>query len=119
MSHVELDLSADVVTLTGRLVDIESVSCNEQAIADAVEAALAPLPHLTLTRRGPTGVPHTDLGRSERVVLAAPLDTAPLNETLPSRNDGTNLHGLGTCDMKGGDAVILRLAATVPEPTRD
>jgi len=29
------------------------------------------------------------------------------------------LHGLGTCDMKGGDAVILRLAATVPEPTLD
>ena len=39
--------------------------------------------------------------------------------TCPSRNDGTHLHGLGTCDMKGGDAVILRLAATVPEPVRD
>src|SRR5690606_19813853 len=29
------------------------------------------------------------------------------------------LHGLGTCDMKGGVAVILRLAATLVEPDRD
>ena len=35
-----LDLSADVVTLTQQLVDIESVSHHEQEIADAVEAAL-------------------------------------------------------------------------------
>ena len=43
----------------------------------------------------------------------------PLNDNLPSRNDGELLHGLGTCDMKGGDAVILKLAADVPEPVRD
>ena len=47
MGRMDLDLTADVVTLTEQLVDIESVSRNEQAIADAVEAALAPLPHLT------------------------------------------------------------------------
>ena len=40
----DLDLTADVVDLTVQLVDIESVSRNEQAIADAVEAALAALP---------------------------------------------------------------------------
>src|SRR5215475_1987800 len=119
MGHVELDLGADVVTLTGQLVDIESVSGNERAIADAVEAALAPLPHLTVTRRGHTVVARTDLGRGERVVVAGHLDTVPLNDNLPSRNDGTNLHGLGACDMKGGDAVILRLAASVAEPARD
>ncbi len=119
MDAVDLDLSADVVTLTERLVDIESVSKNERAIADAVEAALAALPHLTLTRRGNTVVARTDLGRGERVVLAGHLDTVPLNDNLPSRNDGTLLHGLGTCDMKSGDAVILKLAASLPEPNRD
>ncbi len=119
MGPVELDLTADVVALTEQLVDIESVSRNEQVIADAVEAALSPLSHLTLTRRGNTVVARTELGRGERVVLAGHLDTVPLNDNLPSRNDGTHLHGLGTCDMKGGDAVILRLAATVPEPHRD
>ena len=119
MDVVDLDLSDDVVTLTERLVDIESVSRDERQITDAVEAALAPLPHLSVLRRGNTVVARTDLGRGERVVLAGHLDTVPLNDNLPSCNDGTLLHGLGSCDMKSGDAVILRLAATVPEPVRD
>ena len=114
-----LDLTADAVTLTEQLVNIESVSLNELAIADAVESALRPLPHLTVTRHGNTVVARTDLGRGERVVIAGHLDTVPLNDNLPARRDGELLHGLGTCDMKGGDAVILRLAATVPEPNRD
>jgi succinyl-diaminopimelate desuccinylase len=116
---VHLDLTSDVVTLCEQLVDIPSVSRDEQQITDAVEAALAPLPHLSVLRRGNTVVARTDLGRGERVVLAGHLDTVPLNDNLPSRNDGTLLHGLGSCDMKSGDAVILRLAATVPEPVRD
>ncbi len=114
-----LDLSADVVTLTRQLVDIESVSLGEQAIADAVEAALRALPHLEVTRRGHTVVARTHLGRGERVVIAGHLDTVPVNGNLPSRLEDGVLHGLGTCDMKGGDAVILRLAATLPEPVRD
>ena len=114
-----LDLTADAVTLTRQLVDIESVSRNEQAIADAVERALRPLPHLTVTRHGHTVVARTDLGRAERVVIAGHLDTVPVNANLPSRLEDGILHGLGSCDMKGGDAVILRVAATVPEPNRD
>jgi succinyl-diaminopimelate desuccinylase len=114
-----LDLTADAVTLTEQLVDIESVSLDEREIADAVEQALSAYPHLTVTRRGNTVVARTDLGRGERVVIAGHLDTVPVNDNLPSRREGGILHGLGTCDMKGGDAVILRLAATVPEPNRD
>lgn len=116
-----LDLGTDAVTLTRQLCDIESVSLDEVAIADAVEAALASLPHLTITRRGNTVVARTDLGRGERVVIAGHLDTVPVNDNFPSRLDEATglLHGLGTCDMKGGDAVMLRLAATVPEPVRD
>jgi succinyl-diaminopimelate desuccinylase len=44
--EVGLDLQADAVTLTRALCDIESVSGNEQEIADAVEAALRGLAHL-------------------------------------------------------------------------
>lgn len=116
-----LDLSTDVVTLTRQLVDIESVSRDEKVIADAVEVALAALPHLLVSRHGNTVVARTDLGRAERVVIAGHLDTVPVNANLPSRLDEATgiLHGLGTCDMKGGDAVILRLAATVPQPVHD
>jgi len=43
----------------------------------------------------------------------------PLNHNLPARNDGTRLHGLGSCDMKGGVAVALRLAHDLATPNRD
>jgi len=115
----ELDLSADVVTLTAALVDIESVSKNEATIADAVESALQRLVHLCVERDGHTVVARTDLGRAERVVVAGHLDTVPVNRNLPSRLTGDTLHGLGSCDMKGGVAVGLRLAQTLPEPNRD
>lgn len=114
-----LDLTADVVTLTEQLVNMESVSHDEAAIADAIEEVLRTLPHLTVTRRGHTIVARTDLDRPERVVIAGHIDTVPLNDNLPARRDGGILHGLGTCDMKGGDAVMLKLAADVPEPNRD
>jgi succinyl-diaminopimelate desuccinylase len=121
MSAPALDLTADAVTLTRQLCDIQSVSHDEREIADAVEAALRGLPHLTVERRGNTVVARTELGRPSRVVLAGHLDTVPVNANFPSRLDeGTGiLHGLGTCDMKAGDAVILRLAATLAEPVHD
>jgi succinyl-diaminopimelate desuccinylase len=114
-----LDLTADVVTLTEQLVDIESVSGNEDAVADAVEAELRGLGHLDVVRFGNTIVARTHHGRPERVVIAGHLDTVPVNDNLPARRDEEHLHGLGTCDMKGGVAVALRLAATMPKTSRD
>jgi succinyl-diaminopimelate desuccinylase len=114
-----IDLTADAVTLTQQLVDIESVSGNEAAIADAIEQALSGYAHLTVQRFGHTLVARTDLGREERVVIAGHIDTVPVNGNLPSRLTDTDLHGLGSCDMKGGAAIALRTAATVPEPNRD
>ena len=114
-----LDLTTDAAALTEQLVNIESVSLHEQEIADAVETALRGLGHLQVSRHGNNIVARTDLGRAERVVIAGHLDTVPLNDNLPARREGGLLHGLGTCDMKGGDAVMLRIAATVAEPNRD
>src|SRR5689334_25275077 len=116
---MSLDLSSDVVSLTEAVVDIESVSQHEQELADAIEEALGRIPHLEVTRHGNSLVARTDLGRDERVVIAGHIDTVPLNDNLPVRNDGTMLHGLGTCDMKAGVAVALRLAATVTAPLQD
>ena len=112
-SEAVLDLEADVVTLARQLVDIPSVSHHEQVIADAVERELRARPHLDVVRHGHTIVARTHLGRDERVVIAGHLDTVPANDNLPSRLADGLLHGLGSCDMKGGDAVILRLAAAV------
>jgi len=114
-----LDLTLDAVTLTEQLVNIESVSGNEQEIADAVEAALRGLNHLEVTRRANNVVARTGHGHGERVVIAGHLDTVPLNDNLPARRDDSRMHGLGTCDMKSGCAVALRLAATMPVTNRD
>ncbi|MBB3661876.1 MULTISPECIES: succinyl-diaminopimelate desuccinylase [Prauserella salsuginis group] len=117
-----LDLHADPVDLTAALVDIPSESTHEQTIADAVEAALrSQAPHLEVVRNGDAVLARTNLGRPSRVVLAGHLDTVPENANLPSRrsDDGTTMYGLGTVDMKGGDAVFLHLAATLTEPERD
>jgi succinyl-diaminopimelate desuccinylase len=119
MPPATLDLSQDVVALTEDLVNIESVSGDEQRIADAVETALRALDHLEVQRFGHTVVARTDQGRDERVVIAGHLDTVPVNDNLPARRDESRLHGLGACDMKGGVAVALRLAATMPVTNRD
>jgi succinyl-diaminopimelate desuccinylase len=114
-----LDLGVDTVQLTEDLVNIESVSGHEQEIADAVEAALREVDHLEVQRFGHTVVARTNQGRAERVVIAGHIDTVPLNANLPARRDEHALHGLGACDMKGGVAVALRLAATMPVTNRD
>ncbi|HEX4976691.1 MAG TPA: succinyl-diaminopimelate desuccinylase [Nocardioides sp.] len=119
MARMGLDLTVDAVQLTEDLVNIESVSRNEAAIADAIESALGDVGHLTVRRFGNTIVARTDLGRAERVVVAGHIDTVPVNDNLPARREGGLLHGLGTCDMKGGVAIALRTAATLPEPNRD
>jgi succinyl-diaminopimelate desuccinylase len=117
---VSLDLTADPVKLTAALVDIPSVSGDEMALADAVQAALATqAPHLRLQRCGNTVLARTELGRPQRVLLAGHLDTVPIADNLPSRSCGDLLYGCGTSDMKSGDAMILHLAATVPEPVHD
>ena len=114
-----LDLTQDVRALTAAIVDIESVSGAERPLADAVEKALAALPHLKVDRSGETIVARTELGRPERVLIAGHLDTVPVADNLPSRVEGDLLYGCGTSDMKAGVAVALKLAATVPAPNKD
>ncbi|MGI8435213.1 MAG: succinyl-diaminopimelate desuccinylase [Nocardioidaceae bacterium] len=114
-----LDLNADVVDLTAALVDVESVSGNEGPITDAIQSALEEVGWLDLWRHRDTLVARTTLDRAERVVVAGHVDTVPVNANLPSRIDGGRLHGLGSCDMKGGVAVALKLASSLAEPTRD
>jgi len=114
-----LERGLDPVTLTERLVDIPSVSGDEERIADAVEELLRGCTHLEVQRFGHTVVARTHQGRAERVVLAGHLDTVPVNDNLPSRREDGVLHGLGSCDMKGGVAVALHLATTMAETNRD
>ena len=119
MRVMGLDLTSDVVALTAALVDVESVSGDEARLADLVHEALAAQPHLKVERVGNNVLARTDLGRDRRVLLAGHLDTVPIADNVPSRQVGDLLYGCGTSDMKSGDAVILHLAATLPEPAYD
>jgi succinyl-diaminopimelate desuccinylase len=118
-----LDLSASSIELTRALCDIESVSGNETALADAIHAALSGADHLEVLRDGDAIVARTMLGRPQRVVIAGHIDTVPVNDNLPTRYETTNgrdyLWGRGTVDMKAGVAVQLKLAAEIANPKVD
>jgi len=126
--HAPLDLNVSMPELTRALLDYESVSGNEQPIADAVHTALSFCPHLQLTRDGDAIIARTEFpplpgaeGERTRIILAGHLDTVPLPTgqgslgTVPStvrEEDGHSvLYGRGATDMKGGVAVQLKLAA--------
>ena len=116
----DLDLRRDPAELTAALVDIPSVSGTEGPIADAVEAALR------ATARGSrwcgSGTRCWPAPSSAgRPGCCWPGTSTPCRspDNVPSRTDGDLLHGCGTTDMKSGDAMLLHLAATLPEPSRD
>lgn len=113
-----LDLCADPVDLTAALVDVASVSGDEQRLTDLVEEALRTT-SLEVQRDGNVVVARSHLGRGQRVLLAGHLDTVPIADNVPSRREGERLLGCGTSDMKSGDAVLLHLAATLPAPAYD
>lgn len=118
-----LDIHAGVVDLTRALCDIESVSGDEGRLADAVHETLTATPGWGVLRHGNAVVARTTGSRPHRVVLAGHLDTVPVADNLPVRLQGDetsgSLHGRGTVDMKGGVAVMLRLAATLVDPAHE
>ncbi len=117
---MSLEISTNLTELTMAICNIESVSGNEARLADAVASALSAFAHLEIIRDGNAVVAKTNLGREQRVVIAGHLDTVPVANNLPA-----TLHhfereqviiGRGTVDMKGGIAVMLKLAAELSEP---
>ncbi len=118
----KLNLLQDPVDLTAALVDIESVSHNETAIADAVEVALREVAQadesIEILRIDNNVIARTHRGLPQRVILAGHLDTVPTADNVPSTRGvdaqgRDTLFGCGTVDMKSGDAVYLHAFATL------
>lgn len=111
---------SDLVALTRAICDIPSVSGDEKALADAIEALLRGCAHLEVLRDGDALVARTNLGRDRRVVVAGHIDTVPIADNLPTRlagaGDDAVLWGRGTVDMLGGVAVALALAVELGAP---
>jgi succinyl-diaminopimelate desuccinylase len=115
-----LDLTQPIEALLCQLVDIASVSHDEERLADAVQEALASLPMFAVERLGNNVVARTESGSAERVVVAGHLDTvSPAGNTrariAPDSAGRRAVHGIGACDMKGGVAAMLVSLARLHE----
>jgi succinyl-diaminopimelate desuccinylase len=90
---------------------VPSESHHETEFAKIVEERLRTrAPSLAMDTVGASVIARTQLGRDRRVVLGGHLDTVPANGNQIPKVEGDVLHGLGSADMKGGLAILLRLA---------
>jgi acetylornithine deacetylase len=105
----------DVVHLTRRLIDIESITGNERAAGEAVFAELA---SLAGRYNGSAERMEVEPGRfnvyahwgNPVVTLSTHIDTVP--PFFPSREDEENVWGRGACDAKG---IIASMVCAVEE----
>jgi succinyl-diaminopimelate desuccinylase len=91
------------------LVAISSVSRHEAALASFVEGRLREATYLTVERVGDNVVARTTGHHATRVLVAGHLDTVP-GDASATAIVGSELRGVGACDMKGSLAVMLAVA---------
>lgn len=112
-------LPEDLLALTARLVDIASPSRDEGPFVAWLEENLTRLGHLEVERVGDNLVARTRVGHARRIILAGHTDTVPAVGNERARIEGDRLWGVGATDMKGGLAVMLALARSLPATAVD
>lgn len=93
--------------LTLELVAVPSVTGEEAALADLVEARCRAFPGARVERLGNAVVVRTGVGDGAAVALVGHLDTVPPWPDHRASRQGLRVIGRGGADMKGGDAAIL------------
>lgn len=110
MSPSDGALEAALVAETLRLCAIPSVTGDERAAADYVEAELRGTPW-AVERVGDTVLARTPADGRPLILLVGHTDTVPPKPTDGApRREGDRIIGLGASDMKSGLAVMLELA---------
>lgn len=112
-------LPVDLLALTADMVARPSESRLEGPFVDWLEGELRPLTWLTVDRVGDNLVARSNLGCDRRIILAGHTDTVPANGNETPRIEGQTLWGLGSTDMKGGLAIQLALAQSLPATAVD
>jgi succinyl-diaminopimelate desuccinylase len=108
-----------MAALALELVEVPSVTGEESALADLVEARCRTLPGTAVERLGNAVVARTGPPEAAAPALVGHLDTVPPWPGHEPRRDRDRVIGRGAADMKGGDAAILAVleraaAAGVP-----
>jgi succinyl-diaminopimelate desuccinylase len=107
-------ISSDTLAdLLETLVNIPSETGQEAAIADWVHERLKSLTRGQTERSQQSVVWRGPRGARPLVVLAGHLDTVPANGNAKARREEGNLYGLGSSDMKSGDAIMIALLETL------
>ena len=91
------------------LVAIGSVSRNESILASHVDTQLRTNPSLDVERIGDNVIARTSGMHSTRLLVAGHLDTVP-GDAGDAMIVGSQLRGVGACDMKGSLSVMLSMA---------
>jgi acetylornithine deacetylase len=101
----------DLIPLTRALIDIESVTGNERAVADFLYEYLSRLgPVERMPVEGDRFNLFASWGEPE-VVLSTHIDTVP--PFFPSSEDDDFVHGRGACDTKGILASMIKAIETL------
>ena len=100
-------MSETLAQLLETLVNIPSETGHEAAIADWVEARVHQMMSGDRIRSGNCVVWRGPRRSRPLMVLAGHLDTVPANGNSTAWLENDRLHGVGSTDMKGGDAVML------------
>jgi len=82
-----------------RFLGIESITGNEAAYTDAVEAELRTRGHEVRRQAVAPGRDNLVVGAGRPILFCTHLDTVP--PFFPPSEDDTHLHGRGACDTKG------------------
>ncbi|WP_163329162.1 succinyl-diaminopimelate desuccinylase [Desulfurobacterium thermolithotrophum] len=99
------------VSLLQKLISIPSVYGNEKEIADFVENFIKEKnSELSVIRENNTIIAYTHFeSKKKTIALVGHLDTVPGENDYTGQIIDGKLYGLGTSDMKAGDAVMLKL----------
>jgi acetylornithine deacetylase len=102
----------DVIALTRKLVDIESITGNEARVGEVLLAELLRLGY-DARRMAVEGdrfnvIATSPQGPRPEVFFSTHMDTVP--PFFPSRDEGDRIYGRGTCDAKGIIAVQIAAA---------
>lgn len=99
--------------LLEQLVNIPSVTGNEQQIVDWLTRRLVASGRGEIIRHGLSLVWRAPRKGRPLVVLAGHTDTVPPQGNAQAHRIGDRILGVGTTDMKSGDAVMLALAESL------